>query len=187
MLPLMNLKRGKWVNMSFDLIGFMQIFKGSTFRSLDQIVFTGPCKLRKIFTMKYPLFESSNGDGTGAMLPDKVAFAQNLQYTNQMITFQKIEDQTIMTSYKKKHKHKRGPKVDESLDMDSDEKRQWKTYIKVNKSLDPVAEFRMGTNEFKKYNISTKKGSPKSKKLKRKQVQAAQQLSVQQQRKMYYE
>ena len=41
----------------------MQIFKGSTFRSLDQIVFTGPCKIRKKFTMKTPLYDSKGEDG----------------------------------------------------------------------------------------------------------------------------
>uniref|UniRef100_A0A4W3H0T2 CFAP20 domain containing n=1 Tax=Callorhinchus milii TaxID=7868 RepID=A0A4W3H0T2_CALMI len=52
-IPLSIIKRKIWINFCIDLVSFThEAFKGATFQSLDGIVVTANCKLRKIFTMK---------------------------------------------------------------------------------------------------------------------------------------
>ncbi|XP_012318257.1 protein CFAP20DC isoform X7 [Aotus nancymaae] len=52
-IPLFMIKRKIWCNLCIDLVAFTsEIFKGSVFQSLDGIVVSANCKLRKIFTLK---------------------------------------------------------------------------------------------------------------------------------------
>ena len=93
--------------------------------------------------MKYPLYEGQAGDPNGSMIPSKVSFQQGFLFNNQQITFEKIEDKTIMTHYQShKQKHKKQFKQ-MSPGSNSDENKKWKNYIKVDKSIDPVKEFRL--------------------------------------------
>ncbi len=50
--PIDNLKKGVWLFLAIDVFSFMQVFKDQTFRSLDQIIVSSSCRLRRIFTMK---------------------------------------------------------------------------------------------------------------------------------------
>uniref|UniRef100_A0A8U7P8N7 CFA20 domain-containing protein n=1 Tax=Corvus moneduloides TaxID=1196302 RepID=A0A8U7P8N7_CORMO len=64
------LKRGSmllsWCNMCIDLVAFTrEIFRGAVFRSLDGIIISANCKLRKIFTLKSKPQDTAEGDGTG--------------------------------------------------------------------------------------------------------------------------
>ncbi|CAG9332669.1 unnamed protein product [Blepharisma stoltei] len=81
--------RGVWANISIDLVGFVNAcFPGSTFRSLDSITIHSFCKIRKVFTMKNPIFDTSDA-GThmdGAEMPPKnFEFPPGVQYVNQLI------------------------------------------------------------------------------------------------------
>ncbi|XP_077678065.1 protein CFAP20DC isoform X11 [Eretmochelys imbricata] len=52
-LPLFMIKRKIWCNLCIDLVAFTsEIFKGAVFQSLDGIIISANCKLRKIFTLK---------------------------------------------------------------------------------------------------------------------------------------
>ncbi|XP_005547562.2 protein CFAP20DC isoform X1 [Macaca fascicularis] len=52
-IPLFMIKRKIWCNLCIDLVAFTsEIFKGAVFQSLDGIVVSANCKLRKIFTLK---------------------------------------------------------------------------------------------------------------------------------------
>ncbi|XP_040449384.1 protein CFAP20DC isoform X1 [Falco naumanni] len=52
-IPLFTIKRKIWCNMCIDLVAFTsEIFRGAGFRSLDGIIISANCKLRKIFTLK---------------------------------------------------------------------------------------------------------------------------------------
>ncbi|XP_042700135.1 protein CFAP20DC isoform X19 [Chrysemys picta bellii] len=52
-LPLFTIKRKIWCNLCIDLVAFTsEIFKGAVFQSLDGIIISANCKLRKIFTLK---------------------------------------------------------------------------------------------------------------------------------------
>ncbi|MEE6501860.1 hypothetical protein FKM82_004340 [Ascaphus truei] len=52
-IPLFIIKRKVWCNLCIDLVAFTSgIFKGAVFQSLDGIIVSANCKLRKIFTMK---------------------------------------------------------------------------------------------------------------------------------------
>ena len=50
--PIDNLNKGVWLFLAIDVFSFMQVFKDQTFRSLDQIIISSSCRLRRIFTMK---------------------------------------------------------------------------------------------------------------------------------------
>ncbi|OPJ81011.1 hypothetical protein AV530_004370 [Patagioenas fasciata monilis] len=52
-IPLFTIKRNIWCNMCVDLVAFTsEIFGGAVFQSLDGIIISANCKLRKIFTLK---------------------------------------------------------------------------------------------------------------------------------------
>uniref|UniRef100_A0A8B9Q743 Chromosome 3 open reading frame 67 n=1 Tax=Apteryx owenii TaxID=8824 RepID=A0A8B9Q743_APTOW len=52
-IPLFMIKRKIWCNMCIDLVAFTsEIFRGAVFQSLDGIIISANCKLRKIFTLK---------------------------------------------------------------------------------------------------------------------------------------
>ncbi|KAM9227788.1 protein CFAP20DC [Leptosomus discolor] len=52
-IPLFMIKRKIWCNMCIDLVAFTsEIFRGAMFQSLDGIIISANCKLRKIFTLK---------------------------------------------------------------------------------------------------------------------------------------
>ena len=57
-IPITNFKRNVWANISIDINAFAHhCFKGMNIRSIDFIMVTASCKLRKIFTMKNPIYD----------------------------------------------------------------------------------------------------------------------------------
>ncbi|XP_053786153.1 protein CFAP20DC isoform X3 [Desmodus rotundus] len=65
------IKRKIWCNLCIDLVAFTsEIFKGAVFQSLDGIVVSANCKLRKIFTLKSKPQDTADKDaGYGASFP----------------------------------------------------------------------------------------------------------------------
>ncbi|KAM7040658.1 protein CFAP20DC isoform 2-T5 [Acridotheres tristis] len=63
-IPLFMIKRKIWCNMCIDLVTFTyEIFRGAFFRSLDGIIISANCKLRKIFTLKFKPQDTAEEDG----------------------------------------------------------------------------------------------------------------------------
>ncbi|XP_007469084.1 PREDICTED: uncharacterized protein C3orf67 homolog [Lipotes vexillifer] len=63
-IPLFMIKRKIWCNLCIDLVAFTsEIFKGAVFQSLDGIIVSANCKLRKIFTLKCRPQDTADKDG----------------------------------------------------------------------------------------------------------------------------
>uniref|UniRef100_A0A671ELZ0 CFAP20 domain containing n=1 Tax=Rhinolophus ferrumequinum TaxID=59479 RepID=A0A671ELZ0_RHIFE len=65
------IKRKIWCNLCIDLVAFTsEIFKGAVFQSLDGIIVSANCKLRKIFTLKSKPQDTADKDaGYGIPFP----------------------------------------------------------------------------------------------------------------------
>ncbi|XP_032179825.1 uncharacterized protein C3orf67 homolog isoform X5 [Mustela erminea] len=65
------IKRKIWCNLCIDLVAFTsEIFKGAVFQSLDGIIVSANCKLRKIFTLKCKPQDTADKDaGYGVPFP----------------------------------------------------------------------------------------------------------------------
>ena len=72
-IPIDVIKRGVWLNLSIDLLSFFELFKGQTFRSIDNFIIGAVCKLKKIFTMRNPIAEYSNDDEISPINPNQNA------------------------------------------------------------------------------------------------------------------
>ncbi|XP_053752802.1 protein CFAP20DC isoform X7 [Panthera pardus] len=70
-IPLFMIKRKIWCNLCIDLVAFTsEIFKGAVFQSLDGIIVSANCKLRKIFTLKCKPQDTAEKDaGYGVPFP----------------------------------------------------------------------------------------------------------------------
>ncbi|XP_021550743.1 protein CFAP20DC isoform X1 [Neomonachus schauinslandi] len=70
-IPLFMIKRKIWCNLCIDLVAFTsEIFKGAVFQSLDGIIVSANCKLRKIFTLKCKPQDTADKDaGYGIPFP----------------------------------------------------------------------------------------------------------------------
>ncbi|XP_048343274.1 protein CFAP20DC [Sphaerodactylus townsendi] len=65
-IPLFMIKRKIWCNLCIDLVAFTsEIFKGAVFQSLDGIIVSANCKLRKIFTLKSKPLDAADEDVDG--------------------------------------------------------------------------------------------------------------------------
>lgn len=73
--PIDIIKRNVWLNLCVDVWSFMEGFKGQTFRTLDMIILSAPCKLRKVFSSKTPLDENNHP-------PKNVNFPSTVPYQN---------------------------------------------------------------------------------------------------------
>ncbi|XP_023571565.1 uncharacterized protein C3orf67 homolog isoform X3 [Octodon degus] len=70
-IPLFMIRRKIWCNLCIDLAAFTsEVFKGAVFQSLDGIIVSANCKLRKIFTLKSKPQDTADKDAVcGAPLP----------------------------------------------------------------------------------------------------------------------
>lgn len=50
------------MNLSIDIWSFMEAWKGQTFRSIDTIIIGSCVKLKRVFTMRTPIGDTSNMD-----------------------------------------------------------------------------------------------------------------------------
>lgn len=65
-IPLVGLERhrGSWANLTIDVVGLTAVcFKADDFRTLDLLAIGPTCRLRKVFTMKGALDDSSGAGG----------------------------------------------------------------------------------------------------------------------------
>jgi len=64
-IPSSEFKRDMWVNLSIDVFAFAHYcFKGINVKSIDLINITSDCKLRRIFTMRSPLYDDEMDSNT---------------------------------------------------------------------------------------------------------------------------
>ncbi|KAL4474723.1 hypothetical protein ABPG72_002316 [Tetrahymena utriculariae] len=104
-VPNYIIRRGEWLNLSIDVNSFMEAWKGTTFRSIDSITIGSTCRIRRIFSMKNPLFEFSSEDNAEEQMylqsslynqqkpediPKNFAFPPGFQYSNQLVNYQRI-------------------------------------------------------------------------------------------------
>ena len=62
-IPNLAFLRGTWANISIDLVHCIHAcFGHTTFRSLDSITISSFCRLRKVFTMRSPLIDTTGAD-----------------------------------------------------------------------------------------------------------------------------
>lgn len=82
--------RGIWANISIDLVHCVQAcFGHSTFRSLDSITISSFCRLRRVFTMRSPLMDTTGNEVKTEMseqVPKNLDFPGGVQFVNQNIT-----------------------------------------------------------------------------------------------------
>ncbi|KAI1234532.1 hypothetical protein IHE44_0003587, partial [Lamprotornis superbus] len=84
-IPLFMIKRKIWCNMCIDLVTFTyEIFRGAFFRSLDGIIISANCKLRKIFTLKFKPQDTAEEDGTCIVTPGPYEASDDIPPTCQL-------------------------------------------------------------------------------------------------------
>eukprot|EP00347_Sterkiella_histriomuscorum_P019798 403340256 len=62
-IPITQFRRNQWMNLCLDIASFTHnCFKSVNFRSIDFLEITASCKLRRIFTMKNPLYDDQSDE-----------------------------------------------------------------------------------------------------------------------------
>lgn len=83
-----------------DIFSFMEVWKGQTFRSIDSFTLSSTVKIRKIFTMKAPIFEINDDDENLDLknqnplcqdIPKNFNFPAGLPFSNVLITLESCE------------------------------------------------------------------------------------------------
>uniref|UniRef100_A0A8U7P8M9 Uncharacterized protein n=1 Tax=Corvus moneduloides TaxID=1196302 RepID=A0A8U7P8M9_CORMO len=92
-IPLFMIKRKIWCNMCIDLVAFTrEIFRGAVFRSLDGIIISANCKLRKIFTLKSKPQDTAEGDD---VIPQTCQLNSDVPQVTQLLNLTKIHKPEI--------------------------------------------------------------------------------------------
>lgn len=91
-IPLFMIKRKIWCNLCIDLVAFTsEIFKGAVFQSLDGIIVSANCKLRKIFTLKSKPQETADKDDEPTdMIPRSCQLTTDVPHITQLLNMTKI-------------------------------------------------------------------------------------------------
>uniref|UniRef100_A0A8C5TR94 CFAP20 domain containing n=1 Tax=Malurus cyaneus samueli TaxID=2593467 RepID=A0A8C5TR94_9PASS len=89
-----------WCNMCIDLVAFTsEIFRGAVFRSLDGIIISANCKLRKIFTLKSKPQDTAEGDGVPCepadVIPQNCQLNSDVPQVTQLLNLTKIHKPEI--------------------------------------------------------------------------------------------
>nr|KAF6334886.1 hypothetical protein mPipKuh1_001833 [Pipistrellus kuhlii] len=96
-IPLFMIKRKIWCNLCIDLVAFTsEIFKGAVFQSLDGIIVSANCKLRKIFTLKSkPEDTADKDDEPTDIIPRSCQLTTDVPQVTQLLNMTKLR-QTII-------------------------------------------------------------------------------------------
>ncbi|CAO2637679.1 Protein CFAP20DC [Lemmus lemmus] len=91
-IPLFMIKRKIWCNLCIDLVAFTsEIFKGAVFQSLDGIIVSANCKLRKIFTLKSKPRETADKDDEPTdVIPRSCQLATDVPHVTQLLNMTKV-------------------------------------------------------------------------------------------------
>lgn len=97
-IPLLMVKRKIWCNLCIDLVAFTgEIFKGAVFQSLDGIIVSANCKLRKIFTLKSkPHDAAADKDGEPtSIIPRSCQLAADVPQVTQLLNMTKLRQTDV--------------------------------------------------------------------------------------------
>uniref|UniRef100_A0A8C0BJP0 CFAP20 domain containing n=1 Tax=Buteo japonicus TaxID=224669 RepID=A0A8C0BJP0_9AVES len=95
-IPLFTIKRKIWCNMCIDLVAFTsEIFRGAVFQSLDGIIISANCKLRKIFTLKSKPQDTAEEDGPTDVIPRSCQLNTDVPQVTQLLNLTKIHKPEI--------------------------------------------------------------------------------------------
>lgn len=102
MLPVSFIKHGVWINLCIDLHHLVSsCFKNTTFKSLDSIQINGVFKLRKIFTLKDSITDTSGDFDTFGLhivdVPKALSFSHGVEFINQLVDFNRISADSVST------------------------------------------------------------------------------------------
>uniref|UniRef100_A0A670J8X7 CFAP20 domain containing n=1 Tax=Podarcis muralis TaxID=64176 RepID=A0A670J8X7_PODMU len=92
-IPLFMIKRKIWCNLCIDLVAFTsEIFKGAVFQSLDGIIVSANCKLRKIFTLKSKPLDTDDEDADGPTdtIPRACQLNSDVPQVTQLLNMNKL-------------------------------------------------------------------------------------------------
>ncbi|XP_069860758.1 protein CFAP20DC isoform X3 [Dipodomys merriami] len=96
-IPLFMIKRKIWCNLCIDLVAFTsEIFKGAVFQSLDGIIVSANCKLRKIFTLKSkPQDTADKDDEPTDIIPRSCQLTTDVPHVTQLLNMTKLRQTEI--------------------------------------------------------------------------------------------
>lgn len=96
-IPLFMIKRKIWCNLCIDLVAFTsEIFKGAVFQSLDGIIVSANCKLRKIFTLKSKPQDSADKDDEPTdIIPRSCQLITDVPQVTQLLNMTKLRQTEI--------------------------------------------------------------------------------------------
>ncbi|XP_049719515.1 protein CFAP20DC isoform X5 [Elephas maximus indicus] len=96
-IPLFMIKRKIWCNLCIDLVAFTsEIFKGAVFQSLDGIIVSANCKLRKIFTLKSkPQDTADKDDEPTDIIPRSCQLTTDVPQVTQLLNVTKLRQTEI--------------------------------------------------------------------------------------------
>ncbi|KAM9593181.1 protein CFAP20DC isoform 2-T3 [Trichechus inunguis] len=96
-IPLFMIKRKIWCNLCIDLVAFTgEIFKGAVFQSLDGIIVSANCKLRKIFTLKSkPQDTTDKDDEPTDIIPRSCQLTTDVPQVTQLLNMTKLRQTEI--------------------------------------------------------------------------------------------
>ncbi|XP_041459925.1 protein CFAP20DC-like [Lytechinus variegatus] len=102
-VPLTIIKRAIWLNLTIDMVSLVgEMFRGQTFKSLDTIIISACCKLRKIFTLKdqpgdttdddelYDCTPLTNSASDISPVPKACQFTSDVPYHTQILSMSKL-------------------------------------------------------------------------------------------------
>ncbi|KAM9593198.1 protein CFAP20DC isoform 18-T20 [Trichechus inunguis] len=91
------IKRKIWCNLCIDLVAFTgEIFKGAVFQSLDGIIVSANCKLRKIFTLKSkPQDTTDKDDEPTDIIPRSCQLTTDVPQVTQLLNMTKLRQTEI--------------------------------------------------------------------------------------------
>ncbi|XP_073704240.1 protein CFAP20DC isoform X2 [Garra rufa] len=93
-IPLTCLKRDTWCNLCIDLDSLTaEIFRGTRFLSLDGIIISACCKVRRIFTMKNEPADCIDGEisnGPREEIPRNCQFPSEVQHVVQLVNMKTL-------------------------------------------------------------------------------------------------
>ncbi|XP_045145923.1 protein CFAP20DC isoform X2 [Echinops telfairi] len=96
-IPLFMIKRKIWCNLCIDLVAFTsEIFKGAVFQSLDGVIVSATCKLRKIFTLKAkPQDTADKDDEPTDIIPRSCQLTTDVPQVTQLLNMTKLRQTEI--------------------------------------------------------------------------------------------
>ncbi len=105
-LPLINFPTNTWVNLSIDIISFVNsCFSSENFRSIDFICLSADCKIRKICAMRKNFTDSLNDyfENDESSIPKNFLLPSNINFTNLNIDMNYIQSNIQINNIKENY------------------------------------------------------------------------------------